>query len=102
MKRHTAAALLLVPAFAALLLLTPAHDGAARRAAAGQGATRVGSRSGPSEATLPPGVKAVWDMGKARREKTATRSRVCLNGLWRWQPARDGKGAVPADGWGFF
>jgi len=33
------------------------------------------------------GVKAVWDPAKAARETTPTRERVCLNGLWRWQPA---------------
>jgi len=28
----------------------------------------------------------VWDPGKAFRETTATRERLCINGLWRWQP----------------
>jgi len=55
-----------------------------------------------TEAPLPAGVKAVWDIDKAAHEKTATRERVCLNGLWRWQPARDAADAVPAGGWGFF
>ena len=41
----------------------------------------------PSAVTLPPGVKAVWDLGKAYRETTPTRERICINGLWRWQPA---------------
>src|SRR5665647_777869 len=36
---------------------------------------------------LPPGVKAVWDLAKAYRESTATRERLSINGLWRWQPA---------------
>ena len=36
---------------------------------------------------LPEGVKAVWDLDKAFHETTPTRERVCLNGLWRWQPA---------------
>ncbi|HEY3319454.1 MAG TPA: glycoside hydrolase family 2 TIM barrel-domain containing protein [Planctomycetota bacterium] len=67
------------------------------------------------DAPLPPGVKAVWDLSKATHEKTATRERVCLNGLWRWQPvvapASVPAGAapavqpadkVPSDGWGFF
>ncbi len=60
------------------------------------------ARAAPSDAPLPPGVKAVWDPGKASREKTSTRERVCLNGLWRWQPANDAADAVPADLWGFF
>jgi hypothetical protein len=51
---------------------------------------------------LPAGVKAVWDLDKAYREKTATRERVCINGLWRWQPAKENGEAVPADGWGYF
>ena len=51
------------------------------------------------DAVLPAGVKAVWNLDKAQREKTATRERVCLNGLWRWQPARRRPTAVPgADG----
>jgi beta-galactosidase len=57
---------------------------------------------GPSEAPLPRGVKAVWDLGKAHRERTPMRERICLNGLWRWQPAGERRGSVPAGGWGFF
>ncbi|MCY3022818.1 MAG: hypothetical protein NTW87_27885 [Planctomycetota bacterium] len=64
-----------------------------------------------SDAPLPNGVKAVWDLDKAFREKTPTRERVCLNGLWRWQPAVGGalgpaagpaKDEVPAGTWGYF
>jgi hypothetical protein len=55
-----------------------------------------------ADAPLPAGVKAVWDLDKAWREKTSTRERVCLNGLWRWQPAAGGADAVPADRWGYF
>ncbi len=55
-----------------------------------------------TDAPLPAGVKAVWDLDKAFREATPSRERVCLNGLWRWQPAGDAAAAVPADGWGFF
>src|SRR5438876_8449936 len=54
------------------------------------------------DATLPAGVKAVWDPGKAYREKTPTRELVCLNGLWRWQPGGTVADAVPADRWGYF
>jgi beta-galactosidase/beta-glucuronidase len=60
--------------------------------------TRIAAEPAP----LPDGVKAVWDLGKAHRDKTATRERVCLNGLWRWQPGRETADAVPADGWGYF
>lgn len=51
---------------------------------------------------LPPGVEAVWDMRQAQHEATATRERICLNGLWRWQPAGAGTDVVPSEGWGFF
>jgi hypothetical protein len=51
---------------------------------------------------LPAGVKAVWDLAKAHRESTGTRDRVCLNGLWRWQPGKEPTGAVSAGGWGYF
>jgi len=54
------------------------------------------------DAPLPAGVKAVWDLDKAFLEKTPTRERVCLNGLWRWQPARGAADAVPDGRWGFF
>lgn len=55
-------------------------------------------------ASLPGEVKAVWDLGRAWREATPTRERVCVNGLWRWQPTRDAAGGdgVPAGGWGYF
>ena len=49
------------------------------------------------DAVLPAGVKAVWNLDKAQREKTTTRERVCLNGLWRWQPAHGG-GRLAASG----
>lgn len=55
-----------------------------------------------ADAQLPGGVKAVWDSEKAYREKTATRERVCLNGLWRWQPAKDVADVAPNDKWGYF
>jgi hypothetical protein len=51
---------------------------------------------------LPAGVKAVWDMGKAHHETTATRERICINGLWRWQPAEAQADALPAGNWGWF
>ena len=38
-------------------------------------------------ASLPTGVQAVWSLDGAGREATATRERICINGLWRWQPA---------------
>ena len=57
------------------------------------------SLSGPMDAELPTGVRAVWDLGSAWRETTPTRERVCLNGLWRWRPGGDD---LPTGGWGWF
>jgi beta-galactosidase len=51
---------------------------------------------------LPPGVKAVWDPAKAWRETTPTRERLCLNGLWRWQPTADDALQVPTAAWGYY
>lgn len=44
----------------------------------------------------------MWDLDEAFRETTATRERVCINGLWRWQPAGAADGSPPPDGWGLF
>jgi hypothetical protein len=87
---------MLFPMLAAMLLLTRLHVGTSE--GSGPGAEPV--RTGTAEQVLPAGVKAVWDLDKARREKTATRERVCLNGLWRWQPAKDEE--APEDRWGYF
>ncbi|HYG77338.1 MAG TPA: glycoside hydrolase family 2 TIM barrel-domain containing protein [Planctomycetota bacterium] len=66
------------------------------------------------DAPLPAGVKAVWSLDKAWRETTPARERISLNGLWRWQPARNAKGVatpenpvgadtpLPDGTWGFF
>lgn len=62
------------------------------------------ARGGPADAPLPAGVTPVWDLARAWREASPTRERVCVNGLWRWQPADPAAGddGVPADGWGYF
>lgn len=54
------------------------------------------------EVTLPAGVQAMWDLGKAQREATPSRERICLNGLWRWQPSSAATESVPTGNWGFF
>ncbi len=54
-----------------------------------------------SAASLPKGIKAVWDLDKAYRETTPTRERICINGLWRWQPVDRKTDEVPADSWGY-
>ncbi len=51
---------------------------------------------------LPAGVRAVWDATKARRETTPTRERLCINGLWRWQPAAADSREVPTGTWGYY
>jgi hypothetical protein len=62
----------------------------------------LGSARGAEPFLLPAGVKAVWDLDRAHRDRTATRERVCLNGLWRWQPGRETAESVPDGGWGYF
>ncbi|HEY3757616.1 MAG TPA: glycoside hydrolase family 2 TIM barrel-domain containing protein [Opitutaceae bacterium] len=54
------------------------------------------------EAPLPSGVKAVWDLDQAYRETTSTRERICLNGLWLWQPAETRAAPPPDAQWGWF
>ncbi len=54
-------------------------------------------------APLPNDVHVVWDLAKAYRESTPTQERICLNALWRWQPARAlDEETTPASKWGFF
>ncbi|HZJ16722.1 MAG TPA: glycoside hydrolase family 2 TIM barrel-domain containing protein, partial [Chthoniobacteraceae bacterium] len=47
-------------------------------------------------------MKVVWDVSKAHRETTTTRERVCLNGLWQWQPGDARSQQPPAENWGWF
>jgi beta-galactosidase len=54
------------------------------------------------DAKLPPGVTNVWDLASAHRESTATGEQICINGLWRWQPAKNPNGGVPDGKWGYF
>src|SRR4051812_31405210 len=61
-----------------------------------------GARADEFAAPLPEGVKAVWETGKAYRETTSTREQICLNGLWRWQPAEARAEKAPGGNWGFF
>ena len=51
---------------------------------------------------LPAGAKAVWELERADTETTRTRQRICINGLWRWQPADPKDERVPDDRWGYF
>src|SRR5581483_10503412 len=51
---------------------------------------------------LPPGVQAVWSIDKAYGETTPARERICLNGLWQWQPAYPNAKTIPPENWGYF
>ncbi len=53
-------------------------------------------------AGLSEGVTAAWDASSAHRSTTSTRERLCINGLWRWQPADREASRVPRSGWGHF
>jgi beta-galactosidase len=55
-----------------------------------------------ASAVLPAGVRAVWDLARANRDTTPTQERICINGLWRFQPAEKDFDTVPGDGWGYF
>ena len=51
---------------------------------------------------LAPGVKAVWEPTQAWRERSPTRERLSINGLWLWQPAGEKANRVPAQDWGYY
>ncbi len=51
---------------------------------------------------LPEGAETAWGLEEAYRESTKTRERICINGLWRWQPAHADSDAAPSAGWGHF
>jgi hypothetical protein len=57
---------------------------------------------GQQAVRLPSEVRAVWDLDAAHRDVTATRDRVCINGLWQWQPADPQSDRVPEGDWGYF
>ncbi len=56
----------------------------------------------PSAVALPPGVRVVWDLDKGYHETTPTRERICINGLWRWQPGEVQAEQTPTANWGYF
>ena len=53
-----------------------------------------------AQQTQAPAETVVWDSSKAYHESTLTRERICVNGLWRWQPATTAMEVGPTDGWG--
>ncbi len=40
-------------------------------------------------------------MSKAYRETTPSQERICINGLWQWQPAGAKINAPPTENWGY-
>src|SRR6059058_5839783 len=62
----------------------------------------LGAETSSFPASLPPGVQAVWDVASAFHETTPLRERICLNGLWLWQPADPKSITVPDRDWGYF
>jgi beta-galactosidase len=69
-----------------------------------QAVSMAGGDDGGRDVELPEGVEAVWDLDKAYREGTATRERICINGLWRFMPVGADEEPVPpaGSGWGYF
>jgi beta-galactosidase len=55
-----------------------------------------------SDVELPDGVSATWDIGKAYHETSPTRERICINGLWKWQPGTAQSNELPSVNWGYF
>ncbi len=51
---------------------------------------------------LPEGVTPAWDIPGAFHETTPTRERICINGLWKWQPGPVQTERIPENGWGYF
>ncbi len=56
----------------------------------------------PEAVAVPPEERVEWGLATAWRETTPTRERVCLNGLWRWQPAAADAASPPTNYWGWF
>ena len=47
--------------------------------------TSAGWGAAPTEPPLPEAAYLEWDLGKAWKQESAVRSKVCLNGLWRFR-----------------
>ena len=50
---------------------------------------------------LPDGIEAVWDLEQAYHQSTSLREKICINGLWLWQPAREKTDEIPSNNWGY-
>src|SRR5215470_17505239 len=53
-------------------------------------------------ANLPSDAQVTWDLTSAYRETKPSRERICVNGLWRWQPADTQLSQPPSTNWGYF
>ena len=53
---------------------------------------------------LPKSVKNIWNTESSWREKSVSRDKICLNGLWRFFPVISDSKNIPAagKGWGWF
>lgn len=49
----------------------------------------------------PSGNTRIWDLQNAFRMSSSTRESICINGLWRWQPAETQVSEVPTGRWGW-
>ena len=56
---------------------------------------------GEPSARLPAGVSPVGNLPEPGANQLPGK-RVCVNGLWQWQPADEGAEKVPEQGWGYF
>ncbi|MDZ4199916.1 MAG: beta galactosidase jelly roll domain-containing protein [Kiritimatiellia bacterium] len=99
----------LIPKGAAYLVLNPAHFGPSGRVDFDDlRLTVTASRDEEfANAPLPDGFPGEpWDPADAALERTATQSRLCINGLWQFRPflETDDAGRVPeaVDRWGWF
>lgn len=95
-----------IPTGAATLTLAPANFGSAGTAEFADVVLTI-AQVRSAKADLPPlaGLESPWDPSAAASAATATRGRICVNGLWRFIPVLGGEPAqVPAagEGWGWF
>jgi beta-galactosidase len=68
----------------------------------GNTALPINQSADTTDVLLPDGVSAIWDISKAYHETTSTRERICINGLWKWQPGTAQSEELPTANWGYF
>lgn len=77
------------------------HAARSRILAAGVFSLGVFGFSNPQTTSQPIPRPASGDISTAFQRLTAARRRICLNGLWQFQPAARPADTVPRDGWGY-